>query len=696
MWDSPRSGLSCVNCAMSNSDADSADFVDEVGLGSAWYDPTAAAVSIIILNLNKSALTLQCLRQVWRHTEGHTYEIIVVDNGSKPEEFSKLADTPGLFKLIRLPVNRYFGEGNNIGVEASRGRYLVFLNNDAFVSKGWLEPLISTFENEPNVGGVGPRMVYPDGRLQEAGAFLDDVALSVQRGKFYRLTPWERETTMVVDYCSAACFLTTREIFDRVSGFDPIFEPAYYEDADLCFKIACLGLFVYYCPQVEIVHVESVTATDRDVAPILTGVIANNRDKFRARWQNYLSTREKTGIGSLPTLPPPRPRVADDAHHNLPLAVFHTPYDLTPGGGERYILTAASALRETHRVIIATEAPYSSYRLDYLEHQLGLNLSHIGLIATRDLPNYRNIELFFSMANFASPAIPPQGHRNYYMCQFPFPQSATAAARHWEWLRGYDAILVNSKFTQDRLLAKTNRFQFSLPIVVLPPPVPVTKFSTEPKPHGRTIIASVGRFFFGGHNKRQDILIEALRELLKRGHDCELHLAGTIVRGHADHYDQMVQKAEGLPIVFHPDASLEVINNVLLRASIYWHGKGYGVDPSLKPEICEPFGISVVEAMAAGCVPFVVSNGGPTEFVIEDETGLQYATINELVAKTAALLRSPERVACLSDAARKMAQQFSEEAFVQNWQKIALSRESIEWRGDLDSPDMGPRRSSRF
>ena len=156
---------------MANSDTNFGDFVDQVGLGSPWYDPTAPAVSIIILNLNKSGLTRQCLREVWRYTEGHTYEIIVVDNGSKPEEFSKLADTPGLFKLIRLPVNRYFGEGNNIGVEASRGRYLVFLNNDAFVSKGWLEPLISTFGNEPNVGGVGPRMVYPDGRLQEAGAF---------------------------------------------------------------------------------------------------------------------------------------------------------------------------------------------------------------------------------------------------------------------------------------------------------------------------------------------------------------------------------------------------------------------------------------------------------------------------------------------------------------------------------------------
>ena len=182
--------------------------------------------------------------------------------------------------------------------------------------------------------------------------------------------------------------------------------------------------------------------------------------------------------------------------------------------------------------------------------------------------------------------------------------------------------------------------------------------------------------------------------MLKQGHDCELHLVGTIVRGHADHYNQLVQKADGLPVVFHPDASLEVINDVLLRASIYWHGTGYGVDPSLNPEMCEPFGISVVEAMAAGCVPFVVSNGGPTEFVIEDETGLQYATIEELVVKTAALLRSPVRIASLSDAARKMAQQFSEEAFIRNWQKIALSRENQSSGENTFAatycPDMGP------
>ena len=110
-----------------------------------------------------------------------------------------------------------------------------------------------------------PAWSIPTAACRKPGAFVDDVAVAVQRGKFYPLTPWERETTMVVDYCSAACFLTTREIFDRVSGFDPIFEPAYYEDVDLCLKIACLGLFVYYCPQVEIVHIENATSADQEV-----------------------------------------------------------------------------------------------------------------------------------------------------------------------------------------------------------------------------------------------------------------------------------------------------------------------------------------------------------------------------------------------------------------------------------------------
>src|SRR5215211_2765815 len=99
-----------------------------------WYDASSPEVSIIILNFNKSHLTAQCLRHIWAYTRGKRYEVVVVDNGSTAAEFFKLSEFPGEFHLLRLPVNRFFGEGNNIGVEASRGRYIVFLNNDAFVT----------------------------------------------------------------------------------------------------------------------------------------------------------------------------------------------------------------------------------------------------------------------------------------------------------------------------------------------------------------------------------------------------------------------------------------------------------------------------------------------------------------------------------------------------------------------------------
>ena len=140
-----------------------------VKCSSNWYDAKSPEVSIIVLNFNKSDLTRECLNHIVANTTGRRYEIVIVDNGSDPAETQNLSGLDFEFKLVMLPVNRYFGEGNNIGVEASRGRYLVFLNNDAFATPNWLEPLIAVLENQLAAGGVGPKLLYPDGRLQEAG-----------------------------------------------------------------------------------------------------------------------------------------------------------------------------------------------------------------------------------------------------------------------------------------------------------------------------------------------------------------------------------------------------------------------------------------------------------------------------------------------------------------------------------------------
>ena len=111
-----------------------------------WYDAKSPEVSIIVLNFNKGDLTRECLNHIVANTTGRRYEVVIVDNGSDHAETQKLSGLDFEFKLVMLPVNRYFGEGNNIGVEASRGRYLVFLNNHAFVTPNWLEPLIAVLE----------------------------------------------------------------------------------------------------------------------------------------------------------------------------------------------------------------------------------------------------------------------------------------------------------------------------------------------------------------------------------------------------------------------------------------------------------------------------------------------------------------------------------------------------------------------
>jgi GT2 family glycosyltransferase len=85
--------------------------------------------------------------------------------------------------------------------------------------------------------------------------------MTIQRGKLYDLEPASRDSIGIVDYCSAACFATTRAIFDRISGFDPTYEPGYYEDTDLCLRITSLGLSIYYCPHSVVHTIENRTAS---------------------------------------------------------------------------------------------------------------------------------------------------------------------------------------------------------------------------------------------------------------------------------------------------------------------------------------------------------------------------------------------------------------------------------------------------
>ena len=174
------------------------------------------------------------------------------------------------------------------GAAAARGEFLVFLNNDTLVTSGWLEALRRTFDDIPGTGLAGAKLLYPDGRLQEAGGVIWHDASGWNYGKFDDPDHPKYNFAREVDYCSGACLMVRRALFQHLGGFDTEFKPAYYEDTDLAFKIRHAGQKVIYQPLARIVHHEGLTS-GRSVRSGVKSYQLINQAKFRHRWGKRLA-----------------------------------------------------------------------------------------------------------------------------------------------------------------------------------------------------------------------------------------------------------------------------------------------------------------------------------------------------------------------------------------------------------------------
>ena len=614
------------------------------------------AVSAIVLNLNKSLLTLQCVVDLIDDTRSVSCEIVVVDNGSHPTDFEQLATgLPNSVKVVRLNKNHYFGEGNNLGVEASRGRLLLFLNNDAFVNTGAVTTLMRELEEHPDAGAAGPKFLYADGRLQECGALVSSCGTVTQRGKFLDDRPGRFATTEPVDYVSAACVLMPRALFDEIGGFDLTWEPAYYEDVDVCLKLELLGKRTYYCPEAVVTHIENATSSDTSHGLRLNTVVQVNREKFISRWGDYIQAQHDPAVSRV-VLPP---RLADPPPPFAETAVLYTPYALVPGGGERYLLTIAQLLSKHYRTIVMTPERYSSYRQRTLAAELNLDLSRVRFAP---LEHLNHCELFIAMGNEVLPPHAPLGRRRIYICQFPFPMVPNHSVAAWGSLAGYDDVVTYSAFAAENFVERASRIAAQLPrMTVLSPPCPMYDDATVARVPGR--ILNVGRFHAQGHCKRQDTLIEAFRELIERSgrNDLELHLVGTVSADPAsrEFYLSTYRSAQGLPVYFHLNAPSDEVRDLYTTSSFYWHATGFGQSEVLRPERMEHFGISVVEAMSAGAIPLVYAAGGPKEIVEDGRTGYHWRTIEELVDRNVQLLASqPTEMQEIRDRAQRAARNY--------------------------------------
>jgi GT2 family glycosyltransferase len=228
-------------------------------------------------------LTEHALEELDKHTVD--YEVVAVDNASPDETARMLAATDGV-ELIVNDANLGFGVASNVGAERATGELLVFLNSDSFVTPGWLEPIAAAFEREA-VAAVVPRLLNPDGTLQEAGALLGADGTSWQYGAGDDPERPRYLFRRVVDFGAGACLTVRRSEFLAAGGFDALYSPAYYEDADLCLRLAEHGGLVAYEPRSTVVHVGQ-GSTPRATTEELS---ERNRRRFVERWGEELRSR---------------------------------------------------------------------------------------------------------------------------------------------------------------------------------------------------------------------------------------------------------------------------------------------------------------------------------------------------------------------------------------------------------------------
>jgi GT2 family glycosyltransferase/glycosyltransferase involved in cell wall biosynthesis len=249
-------------------------------------------VSILIPVFNQMEVTLACLKSILKNTIELDYEVIVVDDNSSAETARCLEQVAGLRVLTNKP-NLGFLHSCNAAAAVARGEFLLFLNNDTEVTQGWLAALLRVFERRMDAGLVGAKLIYPDGRLQEAGGIIWRDASGVNYGKWDHADRPEYNYVREVDYCSGSCLFIPKAFFDRIGGFDAIYAPAYYEDTDLAFKVRKAGRKVYYQPFSVVIHHEGQTS-GRSTESGVKRYQPINQAKFRTKWARDLS-RQLTG-----------------------------------------------------------------------------------------------------------------------------------------------------------------------------------------------------------------------------------------------------------------------------------------------------------------------------------------------------------------------------------------------------------------
>src|SRR3990167_6701876 len=349
----------------------------------------------------------------------------------------------------------------------------------------------------------------------------------------------------------------------------------------------------------------------------------------------------------------------------------------TLGGGERYLLTIAECLLPHHQVDLIIPKNKESLipgLKQKFTRSFNLKLNSLNLVSgpfggeasAKDRWAFSNhYDVFYYMTDGSF--FIPGAKRNIAHFMIPFNRPPNLSQRLKLSLWG---VKTTHSYFCKNALERIWKIKINF---VHHGAVDTKLFKPKSK---KNLILSVGRFISpegGKHCKRQDFLVTTFKKMCDAGlKGWELVLTGAVEKGEDNfNYLKSVKKlAKGYPIKFHLDADFDQLLADYGKSKIYWHATGYGKDEKTDPQVFEHFGISTIEAMAAGAVPVVIAKGGQPEIVNDGQNGMLWRDQGQLVRQTLSLINNDRRRQQLSKAARKRSENFSLTKFYQTAYKI--------------------------
>ena len=255
--------------------------------------PRAPKISVLIPAFNQFRLTLECLMALAAADLGAKVEIILADDASTDPAMAGFANVAGLV-VVRQAENLGFLANCNAAFGRCRGAYVLLLNNDTQVMPNAIAALSDALDADPGLGAAGAKLLYPNGRLQEAGCYIRPNGSTEMVGLFADPAEggfnWDRD----VAYCSGAALMLRRKLVGAAL-FDPAFAPAYCEDVDLCLRLRAQGHRIGYVHSAVVVHHLSASSSPESETRRLQ-LAARNQQRLVQTWGETLAAMDRVRV----------------------------------------------------------------------------------------------------------------------------------------------------------------------------------------------------------------------------------------------------------------------------------------------------------------------------------------------------------------------------------------------------------------